>query len=301
MLSEQAKQFIRDMKENYRRAQEEAAPFPSLGDIRAAEEAEFRARAFVYPTSRVEERRSEKVNMDVMIPAVPASSLSAFYIHGGGWTTGSALRAREVGAFFSEEHGMKAYLPEYRLAPEHKFDEQLADCLAAYRAAMEESGGELLVFGSSAGGHLALATLLKAKDEGLPMPKGLGLFSPVTYLAPGGKDCYDCLHDYDIILHLFDDTFCFESIRSGTADDKYIAAADGDFSGFPPSYVVCGSEECLLEDSVILFKRMKKAGVKATLAVYPELWHSFPECQYWLPEGKEALGKILSYLTKTDG
>ena len=204
MLSEQARQFIRDMKENYRRAQEEAAPFPSLGDIRAAEEAEFRARAFVYPTSRVEEQRSEKANMDVMYPAAPSSPLSAFYIHGGGWTTGSALRAREVGAFFSEEHGMNA--------------------------AMDETEGNLLVFGSSAGGHLALATLLKAKDEGLPMPKGLGLFSPVTYLAPGGKDCYDCLHDYDIILHLFDDTFCFESIRSGTADEKNACSKTASFS-----------------------------------------------------------------------
>ena len=192
---------------------------------------------------------------------------------------------------------MTTYLPEYRLAPEHKFDEQLSDCLAAYRAAMEESNGDLFVFGSSAGGHLAIATLLKAKDEGLPMPKGVGVFSPVTYLEPNRKDCYEALYEYDIILHLFDDKFCLESIQSGTADDKYIRTIDGDFNGFPPVYIVCGSEECLLEDGMILYKQLKKAGVKATLHVFPELWHSFPESQYWLPEGKQALRDILTYLT----
>ena len=294
MLSKEARQFIRDLTASYE--QNLGKPAPSLEEIRLAEQKEFEARAFAYPTSRVEVRRTPQASMDVLHPAHETSARAAFYIHGGGWTTGSALRAREVGAFFSEECGMKAYLPEYRLAPECKFDGQLTDCLGAYRAALEETQGELFVFGSSAGGHLALATLLKAQDEGLPMPKGVGLFSPVTYLEPNGKDCYDCLHDYDIILHLFSDKFCHECIASGTPDDRYLRTVDGNFAAFPPVFIACGSEECLLEDSVILFKRMKKAGVKAVLDVKPGLWHSYLECHHWLPEAKEKLREMLGYL-----
>ncbi|MGN1234885.1 MAG: alpha/beta hydrolase fold domain-containing protein, partial [Christensenellaceae bacterium] len=287
MLSAEARRLIFESKRAYEA--DGGKDFRSVEEVRREEYLSSLALASVYAHTDVTTENWDGVFVDVMCAKERKRDDVLFFIHGGAWAFGSAMNARLTACYFTEEAKGRAVCVDYRRAPEFKFSVLLDDCYRAYLEAASRYGAKNLVLsGSSAGGNLALALMQRLKEEGLAYPKAILLSSPVTLIDPE-KDS-NALTKYDIVLRGcgYDDrAVAAYADNPGEERGKYFSPLLGEYDGFPPMYIACGSEERLLDDSVLLFKKAKKSGVKAVLSVRAGMWHAYLECQYFIPEAKE--------------
>lgn len=118
-------------------------------------------------------------------PVVPGCAY--IDLHGGALVFGGGEACRVGARMHADQHGVHCYGVDYRTPPEHPFPAALDDCLAAYRYVLDRhDAGKVVIGGRSAGGNLALAMLLRGREEGLPMPAGLVLLSPEVDLTESG-------------------------------------------------------------------------------------------------------------------
>lgn len=200
------------------------------------------------------------------------------YCHGGGYSTGSSLYARTLTTRLASVTSMDVLSFDYRLAPEYPYPAALEDALDAWNDLMLMGYGakDVVVAGDSAGGNLALALGLQLKKQGRYLPAGFYLMSPWTDLTSSGES-YRTRADRDPVLNK---EYLAEMIGHyvpETEELEYplISPLFGDFEGFPPTYIQVGDGEILLSDSQLLYKKMKKQGVKVSMDVYPKMWHVF--------------------------
>lgn len=291
MLSKEARNLIFDNKRAYEENKGKVFPPMTIEEIRERDEKNSEAQAWVYANTSVV-RESWNIPVDVMTPNEKKRDDVYFFIHGGAWAFGSAMNARLTASYFTEEGKGVALCPEYTRAPEAKFSQMVDECYLAYMEAVKRYGADKIILsGSSAGGNLSLALMQKLRKMGSPYPKAVALFSPASFVD-NNKDSNKCLGAWDIVLRDYNDDLVktYEDV-AGQMSPLY-----GEYDGFPPMYIACGSEERLLDDSILLFKKAKKAGVKAVLSVRAGMWHSYLECQHFIPEGKEEFKNILSFI-----
>lgn len=211
------------------------------------------------------------------------------YLHGGAYFTCSPQTHRSITGAFAIR-GFATFAPDYRLAPEHPFPAALEDALNAYRGMLERwPAKKLVVAGDSAGGGLALATMLAAKDKGMPMPGCIIMFSPWTDLACTGASL-ETNAERDSMLYA-------PRMREGAA--IYLAGADpmdplasplyGNLAGLPPMLIQVGDMEVLLDDSTRLAERVRAVGGQVELTLWPNLPHVWQANQMLLPEARKAL------------
>lgn len=199
------------------------------------------------------------------------------YCHGGGYMTGSCLYARTLTTKLATSTSMDVLCFDYRLAPESPYPAALEDAMRAWNYLMVLGYGarDVIVAGDSAGGNLALALTHKLKQEGRILPRGLVLMSPWTDLTVSGKS-HETKAAVDPVL---DEAYIQQAISSYAANENLenplISPLFGDFKGFPPAYIQVGDNEILLQDSLMLHKRMIKENVSVKLDVFPGMWHVF--------------------------
>ncbi|MFF0342460.1 alpha/beta hydrolase [Kribbella sp. NPDC004875] len=217
------------------------------------------------------------------------------YLHGGGYVIGSARTGANLAAPLSRRSGVPAVSLEYRLAPEHPFPAGIHDALAAYRE-LVESGQTVVIAGDSAGGGLALGTLLAARAEGLPQPAGVVLFSPWTDVALTGPSI-DSRGAFD---PLFSRPNMAESaeLYLGGADPRNELASPvlADLEGLPPLLVQVGTAEVLLDDSLRLVARAAEQEVDVSLDVVAGAPHVFQYFAGLMPEADEALDHAATFI-----
>ena len=203
------------------------------------------------------------------------------YCHGDGYSTGSSLYARTLTTRRAASTSMDVLTFDYRLAPEHPYPAALEDALKAWNHLMQYGYGarDVLVAGDSAGGNLALALTLKLKEQARLLPKGLLLMSPWTDLAGSGKS-YLSKRDADPVLNAgyldaMKENYLGAQNTQETWADPFVSPLYGDFEDFPPTYIQVGDQEILRSDSVLLYKKMNKAGVNVKIDIYKGMWHVF--------------------------
>ena len=219
------------------------------------------------------------------------------YVHGGGYVMGSAGSHRDVTGRLSKAAGARVLSLNYRLAPEHPFPAPVDDAVAAYRWLLAQgiSPGNIAVAGDSAGGGLAIATLLALRDAGEPLPAaGVGI-SPWVDMEGTGESmttraAVDPVVQKEGLLGM-------AQLYLGDADPKNPLAAPlhADLAGLPPLLLQVGDAETLLDDSTRLAEKARAAGVDVTLKVWdemPHVWHLFAPI---LPEGRQAIDEIGSF------
>lgn len=219
------------------------------------------------------------------------------YVHGGGYVMGSAGSHRDVTGRLSKAAGARVLSLNYRLAPEHPFPAPVDDAVAAYRWLLAQgiSPGNIAVAGDSAGGGLAIATLLALRDAGEPLPAaGIGI-SPWVDMEGTGESmttraAVDPVVQKEGLLGM-------AKLYLGDADPKNPLAAPlhADLAGLPPLLLQVGDAETLLDDSTRLAEKARAAGVDVTLKVWdemPHVWHLFAPI---LPEGRQAIDEIGSF------
>lgn len=203
------------------------------------------------------------------------------YCHGGGYSTGSSLYARTLTTKLAASTSMDVLAFDYRLAPEHAYPAALEDAEKAWNYLMQYGYGarDVFVAGDSAGGNLALALTLKLKQQERLLPKGLLLLSPWTDMTESGKS-YETKKDVDPVLNsaylgTMKEHFLGEQNTPETWKDPLVSPLFGDFENFPPTYIQVGDQEILRSDSVLLYKKMSKAGVNVKIDIYKGMWHVF--------------------------
>jgi acetyl esterase/lipase len=191
-----------------------------------------------------------------------------FDIHGGGFTSGGGEMCRILAMLRALDLGVEVYAVDYRLAPDHPFPAGLDDTVAAYREVLSRvSPKRLVVSGSSAGGNLAAALLLRARDEGLPMPAGLLLLTPATDMT-GIGDTRETNRFLDVSL--YGGAGDGPDSYAGTADRNhpYLSPVYGSFTqDWPPTLLASGTRDLLLSDTVRMHRALRRAGVTAELHV----------------------------------
>ena len=166
-------------------------------------------------------------------------------IHGGAWTIGGGELCRVTGIRTATMIGMRVWSVDYRMPPDHPYPAAVDDCLTAYRALLEEHRPEeIVVGGGSAGGNLSAALVLRARDEGLPLPAAAILLTPALDLTQSG-DTFQTNLGVDTILTRNEPTIPLLYAGGHDRRDPYISPLFGDLSkGFPPTLLASGTATC---------------------------------------------------------
>ena len=283
-------------------------------------EAILRQSAFPFDSDVSEQRRllrqfasAQPLPADVTVTAavlggVPTAEImvdgieprhSVLYFHGGVYVIGDAFQAADLASQVGRRTHAKVISVDYRLAPEYPFPAAVDDALAAYEALLYNgtAPSDIAFAGESAGGGLAIATLVNARDHGLPLPAAAFVMSPYVDLTLAGATM-DTKREADPL-------FTPEAFPARVAD--YTSGQDpalglispifAELSGLPPLIIQAGTHEVLLDDAIRLARQAATADVEVTLDITPRVPHVFQAYHAILDEAAAALdraGQLLS-------
>lgn len=242
------------------------------------------------------------VPCEIVAPKDVAPGRAILYLHGGGYFCGSPLSYRHLTGWLARQLGCRVLVPDYRLAPEHPFPAAADDALAAWRGLLAEMpDAKIALMGDSAGGALALATMVAARDGGLALPACAVLLSPWADLALTGAS-YRENRATDVLFRA-EEMPHFAALYLGDAapDDPRASPLYADLSGLPPVLVHVSSSELLRDDGLRVCERLTAAGGSCESRVgdgLPHVWHLLLGL---LPEAKRDLGAVAVFAAKHIG
>lgn len=242
---------------------------------------------------------TENFNGDHIYTADP--QVTILYIHGGAYIAGVPRSYHNLTARMAKALDGEAYLPRYPLAPEHPFPAGIDACAAAYRFLLDQGKDpkRIIMAGDSAGGGLTLGTLLKLRDEGLPMPACAVTLSPGANCHPDPdetalRDPTDAMLSADIIRNVVD-------VYVPDPEDRknpYASPVDGDYTGLPPLMITVSNEEILYGDALKVRAAAQKAGVPVEWLERKGVFHVWPVMVPFLPEARQDLKRILAFIRR---
>jgi acetyl esterase/lipase len=221
------------------------------------------------------------------------------YFHGGVYVLGDAFQSAGLASQVGRRTRAKVISVDYRLAPEHPYPAAVDDALAAYEALLQSGAApsDIAFAGESAGGGLAIATMVNARDHGLPLPAAAFVMSPYADLTLAGTTM-QTKRDADPLLSP-------EALQARVPDYTsghdaalgLISPVFADLSGLPPLIIQAGTHEVLLDDAIRLARQAATADVQVTLDITPRVPHVFQAYYPILDEAAAALdraGQLLS-------
>ncbi len=220
------------------------------------------------------------------------------YLHGGGYVIGSAATHRSLASRLSEASAAKVLVVDYRLAPEHPFPAAVEDALTTYRWALSQGlhADKMAIAGDSAGGGLALALLVRIREEGLPMPAcGICLSPWVDLEGTGATSAPGVVNDPMVTLAGIQGMA--EAYAGGQLNAPLASPLHADLSGLPPLLIQVGTREILLDDARRIASKARAAGVSVTLQEEEGLihvWQLFPN----VPESHQAVARIGAFVAR---
>ena len=200
------------------------------------------------------------------------------YCHGGGFCVGSADSRRKLGGHLAKLLKASVVVMDYRLAPEHPFPAAIDDSVAVYKAlrAKLPEGRRIVMAGDSAGGNLAIATVLKLRDLGEPLPAAIIAFSPWLDMETSGETI-DSNSETDRLVNRGTlEGMAATYLAGASPTDPLANPLKADLAGLPAIYVNAGTSEILLSDTTRFAEAAKAAGVDITVSIVGGMQHVFP-------------------------
>ena len=219
------------------------------------------------------------------------------YLHGGGYVIGSISTHRSLIARIARDSGARCLAIDYRLAPENPFPAALEDATKAYRflVASGIAPRDIVIAGDSAGGGLTLATLLALRDAGDALPAAAVCLSPWTDLEGTGASHFDP-NIGDPMINLPGLQLMGQLYAGARTSDPLASPLLADFRGLPPLFILVGTREMLLDDSLRVADKARAAGVEVTLEKGEGLIHVWPLFGDGVPEAADAVKRIGDFI-----
>ena len=219
------------------------------------------------------------------------------YLHGGGYVACSPRTHRPISGHLAT-CGLRVFTPDYRRAPESPFPAAIEDGVAAYRGLLAEgvTPGQIAVAGESAGGGLALAVLLAARDAGLALPSCAVLFSPWIDLDLTGGTWRTNARRDPMIRRASATALVRLYLQEAAPQTPLASPLYADLSGLPPTLIHVGEREVLRDDATRGAAQLEAAGVAVELKVWPVVPHAWQLFQAFVPEARQSLDEAASFV-----
>ena len=209
--------------------------------------------------------------------------------HGGGYVIGSFKSHGGWASRFADRTGSTVVLVGYRLAPEHPFPAAVDDAVQALEWLQQSDAPDsIAVAGDSAGGGLALAALVAARDRGMPMVAGAALMSPWTDLSFTGESLVTRAEQDPMVAEDMIRVMADHYVSSADSSDPLVSPVYANLTGLCPLQIHVGDDEILLDDSRRIGENARRDGVECSVTVWDEMLHVFPYFAPLLPEGHPA-------------
>ena len=269
-------------------------------DVRAARRRWHAVARIMWTAWRVRLEYGELHGLKVawLTPTQSAPGKLLLYLHGGAYIMGDCVTHRQLVSHIARCAGVRALLPEYRLAPEHPFPAAVDDAVGLYRALLADGflAEDIVFAGDSAGGGLTMATLLSLRDAGDPLPAAACLLSPWLDLTASGETM-STHADRDPwfkpeYMPLVARYYCEEE----QMQNALVSPIFADLSGLPPLYIQVGGDEILLSDSTRAADKVKAGGGEVDIEIWPGMWHVFQLFVHLMPESRKAIRKIGAFM-----
>jgi acetyl esterase/lipase len=230
-------------------------------------------------------------------PADPSAPV-LLYLHGGGYVVGTPWGYRGLVAALADASGMTTYAIDYRLAPEHPFPAAIDDAAAAFRALIDRGHdpSRIAIAGDSAGGGLTVATLLRLREAGSPLPGAAFLISPWADLGCTGPSMTGKAAADPALTEAGLRRMAAYYLDQADPADPLASPIHADLTGLPPILVHVGTAEILLDDALRLAAAAGRDDVALTLEIWPGLIHVWHAFAFMLPEGAAAVAAAGAFL-----
>jgi acetyl esterase/lipase len=223
------------------------------------------------------------------------------HVHGGCFASFSGESATVEPIYMAGFGRFKVIAVDYRVPPDHPYPAALDDAMTVWKALSKTMPAKnMAIFGSSAGGNLTLAMVLRAKQESLPLPGAIAPGTPMSDLT-GAGDSFQTNAMVDNVLVAYGAN-CDQRAKLYTAGrdpkDPLLSPVYGDLRGFPPAILTTGTRDLLLSNTVRVHRKLRQAGVEAMLQVFEGQAHA----QYYrdpgAPESREAFEEIARFFDR---
>ena len=233
-----------------------------------------------------------------LIAPGPGTGPTLLHLHGGAYVFASARTHRGFVSQIVARTGGRALVLDYRLAPEHPYPAALDDALEAYRWLLARAvpPTQIAFAGESAGAGLALATMLRARAEGLPLPACAALVSPWVDLTP--RDAPRTADARRDVMLRDEQVAAWADLYAPGRDrrDPFISPVFADLRGLPPLWMCVDRDELLYPETMQLVERARQAGTDVELEIGQGLLHVWPFFYALLPEGRKTIIHLADFL-----
>lgn len=221
------------------------------------------------------------------------------YLHGGAFALGSVNSHRELISRVVKDTNCKALVVNYRLAPENPFPAALEDAIKAYEWLLKNGyhSSQICFAGDSAGGGLAISTLLALREKGTPLPAGAFCFSPWFDLKLSGNSIFENKNVDPILSGDVLKKYVEYYIGGHQPIEPLISPLFADLNGLPPILIHSGRNEILLDDSVRFYEKARSAGVDVSLTTWDDMFHVFQLFSF-LPATKESIQQVSAFISQ---
>lgn len=231
-------------------------------------------------------------------PGLTQANRLLVHAHGGGYVYSGGEAGTLEAILMAAVGGFEVLSFDYRLAYDMPYPAAMDDAVAVWKAALAmQPPQNMAIFGTSTGGAMTLSMVLRARDEGLPLPAAIACGSPFSDLTETG-DSYktnEWLDNIEISYHGF---LCRAAcLYAGSHDmkDPQLSPVYGDYTGAPPTILLSGTRDLFLSNTVRVHRRMREAGVDAQLHVFEGQSHAAYMLASHTPEMKVAYGEIAAF------
>ena len=220
------------------------------------------------------------------------------HLHGGAFVLGSGVGAAQEAILVADAARTKAVSIDYRMPPDHPFPAAVDDAVAVWTELVEtHDPRKMAIFGTSAGGGLTMAAVLKLKQQAAPLPAAAFIGTPVSDITKTG-DSYLANAEIDNVLGRYEGFLgAAFALYAGTADLRHplLSPIHGELSGFPPAVLISGTRDLFLSNTVRAHRALRAVGVPAELHVFEGQSHADYLKAVPSPESADALREVARF------
>lgn len=244
------------------------------------------------------------VNVFILSPKeIPPANRNRLlvHVHGGGYVYNPGEAGTGEAALMAAYGGFKVISIDYRMPPDYPYPAAMDDAMAVWKEAIKmQDPRNMAIFGTSTGGGMTLAMILRAKQEHLALPAAIAPGTPWSDLTETG-DTYKTNEWLDNVLVSYSGYLrhAAELYANGhDLKDPQLSPIYGDFTGFPPAILTSGTRDLFLSLTVLTHRKLRRAGVEAELQVFEGMSHAQYNFDPFAPETKEAFTEIAQFFDR---